>query len=126
MSLDPTSKIAEKLIHNAIKPAQGKPIPGVTFVSAVIITHNHEKVIDRCLKSLRWVDELVIVDLGSTDNTLTLVKEYPCQIYYYSTHPWTHEGFPLNFGFSMAQNEWILYLKPHEWLETQIKEEIHA
>ena len=49
-------------------------------ISAVIITKNEEHNIERCLKSVNWVDEIVVVDSGSTDRTLEICNKYNCKI----------------------------------------------
>ncbi|MCX6826719.1 MAG: glycosyltransferase, partial [candidate division Zixibacteria bacterium] len=41
----------------------------MTKISAVIITNNEEANLGRCLNSIEWVDEIVVVDSGSTDKT---------------------------------------------------------
>ena len=43
-------------------------------VSAIIITKNAEPTIRRCIESLRWTDEIVVVDSGSTDRTLDICR----------------------------------------------------
>lgn len=45
-------------------------------IAAVIITKNEEDSLKDCLESLTWVDEIVIVDSGSTDKTEAIAKQY--------------------------------------------------
>ena len=45
-------------------------------ISVVIATYNSAEYIEDCLKSVPWAEEIVIVDDGSTDNTLEIVKKY--------------------------------------------------
>jgi len=47
-------------------------------VSAIIITCNEADQIDRCLRSLSWCDEIVVVDSGSSDGTVEIAKR-PCR-----------------------------------------------
>ena len=44
----------------------------MTKISAIVLTRNEEDFLPGCLKSLRWVDEIVVVDAGSLDATLTI------------------------------------------------------
>ncbi|MGB9586742.1 MAG: glycosyltransferase, partial [Armatimonadota bacterium] len=48
-------------------------------VSVAIITCNEEANIRRCLESVKWADEIVVVDSGSTDSTIEICKEYECR-----------------------------------------------
>ncbi|HNV63486.1 MAG TPA: glycosyltransferase, partial [Candidatus Cloacimonas acidaminovorans] len=51
-------------------------------LSAVLIVKNEEKNIARCLKSISWVDEIVILDTGSSDATVNICKQFGAKIYY--------------------------------------------
>lgn len=81
-------------------------------ISAVLGVFNEEKNIKRCLESVKWVDEIVIVDDGSTDKTVEIAKEYTDKIY-----PHKSEGYvepTRNFGINKAQGDWILLLDADE------------
>ena len=54
-------------------------------VSVCIITGNEEKNIRRCLESVRWADEIIVVDSLSTDRTCEIAREYTDRIY---RHGW--------------------------------------
>jgi glycosyltransferase involved in cell wall biosynthesis len=49
-------------------------------ISVSIITKNEESNIERCLKSVKWADEIIVVDSGSTDKTLEICQIYHCKI----------------------------------------------
>ena len=53
--------------------------------SVTIITLNEEKNLRDCLESVRWADEIVIVDSGSTDRTLEIAREFGCKVV---SNPW--------------------------------------
>jgi (heptosyl)LPS beta-1,4-glucosyltransferase len=57
-------------------------------ISAIIITKNEEASIGKCLESISWVDEIIVVDSGSTDNTVKISKSYGAKVY---TRSW--KGF---------------------------------
>ena len=46
------------------------------MISVVIITHNEAENIRRALESVRWADEIVVVDSGSTDNSVPFLESY--------------------------------------------------
>lgn len=54
-------------------------------ISAVILTRNEAKNIERCLKSVQWVDEIVVVDAESTDGTPEIAKKFGARVI---IHPW--------------------------------------
>ena len=86
-------------------------------VSAVIICFNEEAMIGRCLKSLIWASEIIVVDAFSTDRTADLCTD--------ATQPWARkirfvqkkwESFRLqrNFAIAQATNDWLLVVDADE------------
>lgn len=55
-------------------------------ISAIIITKNEEKMIEDCLKSVNWADEIIVVDTGNTDKTNEIAKKYKAKIIKYKGH----------------------------------------
>ncbi len=88
-------------------------------ISAVIITYNEEKNIDRCLQSLQGVaDEIIVVDSFSDDNTKALCEKYNV---IFIEHPFEGYGQQKNFGNSMAAYDYILCLDADEALSEALK-----
>jgi len=82
------------------------------MVSVVINTLNEEKNIERCLSSVAWADEIVVVDMESTDKTRSLAQKFTDKIY---SHPLTGFVEPArNFAVKKANNDWILILDADE------------
>jgi len=82
------------------------------MITAVVHTYNEEKNIARCLSSLFWVDEIVLVDMGSTDDTLKIVSEYKVKVF---NHPFTGFVEPArNFAQKKAQGDWIMIVDADE------------
>jgi glycosyltransferase involved in cell wall biosynthesis len=81
-----------------------------------MIVKNEEKYIKDCLESVKEVaDEIVIVDTGSTDNTLKIAEEYNAKIYSFD---WVNDfSAARNFALSKSSGEWILYLDADERLD---------
>lgn len=90
-------------------------------ISAIILTHNEEEFLLGCLKSLNWVDEIVVVDAGSEDKTLSIAKKAEAKIV---NSPW--EGFPKqrNRGANEAKEEWLLYVDADERVSDKLRSEI--
>lgn len=83
-----------------------------------MIVKNEEHFLGRCLESARdVVDEMVIVDTGSTDRTVEIAERYGARVY---DHPW-QDSFSeaRNFGLQFAQGDWLLQLDADEELERE-------
>lgn len=80
-----------------------------------MIVKNEENLLPRCLDSANdIVDEIIIVDTGSTDNTVEIARQYGAKIY---IHPWENDfSKHRNQSISYATGEWILYLDADEEL----------
>lgn len=92
-----------------------------TEVSAIIVCYNEEKNIRRCLESLKWCDEIVVVDSFSTDNTLAICREYTDRI---TQRAWQGHGDQKAFAHSLATKEWVLLLDADEWLSNALQKRI--
>ena len=94
-----------------------------SFLSTVIITKNEERNIDDCLKSVKWADELIVVDAESTDRTQELARNYTSQVY---VRPWEGYGLQKNFGIVQATGDWILILDADERVSPDLANEIQV
>ena len=85
-------------------------------LSLCMIVKNEEKTLTRCLDSVKgFVDEIIIVDTGSSDKTADLAKSYGAQIY---THIWENDfSKHRNQSLQYASGDWILWLDADEELE---------
>lgn len=88
----------------------------VSTLSACIMVKNEEKFLPGCLESIKdIVDEIIIVDTGSTDNTINIAKSYGAKIYHY---PWrNHFSKARNQTIRYATCDWILYIDADEELD---------
>jgi glycosyltransferase involved in cell wall biosynthesis len=89
-------------------------------LSVVLITFNEGHHIAQCLKAAQAVsDEIVVIDSGSTDNTVEVCKAYGARVI---TNPWCGYSEQKNFGNTQASFDWILSLDADEVLnETLIQ-----
>jgi glycosyltransferase involved in cell wall biosynthesis len=95
----------------------------VIKVSAVIITYNEEVIIERTLSQLWWCDEILVIDSGSSDSTVSICEKYGCSIFYRS---FTGFGEQKKYGVSKAKNDWILCIDADEVLTESLVEEIRS
>lgn len=91
-------------------------------ISAIAITLNEAEVIERLIKSLWFVNEIIIVDSFSTDDTITLAKNHEKVI----IHQRKFDNFSSqkNFGISKAKNDWIVFFDPDEQVTEPLVNEI--
>ena len=88
-------------------------------LTAVIITHNEERNILRCLNSVQDIaDEIVVVDSGSTDNTENICKDYGVRFVH---KDWLGYSEQKNFANSLASYDWILSIDADEELSDDLR-----
>ena len=92
-------------------------------VSAIVICLNEERKIGRCLASLAWVDELVVVDGGSTDRTVSIARIHGATVH---ANRWPGYAAQRTFALARATGEWVVSLDADEELEARLIEEIQA
>lgn len=90
-------------------------------LTACIIVKNEEVNIEDCLKSLHFADEIIIVDSGSTDNTVGIVRKYTQKVIY---QEWLGYSNQRNFAASHAANNWILSIDADERITDELAKEI--
>ena len=81
-------------------------------ISVVITTYNEAEHIENCLKSVTWADEILIVDLGSTDATIECCARYTDRIISHPLVPVVE--MVRDFTISQAQSDWVLVMDPDE------------
>jgi len=91
-------------------------------LSVCIICKNEQKNIERCLKSVAWADEVVILDSGSSDDTLAIARRYTDKIY--CRDDWEGFGVQRQRAQALASNDWILAVDCDEEVSSQLAQEI--
>ncbi|MBM7854299.1 glycosyltransferase involved in cell wall biosynthesis [Desulfohalotomaculum tongense] len=86
------------------------------MISLCMIVKNEEHCLKRCLNSVKdCVDEIIIVDTGSNDNTVNIAKQFGAKVFHYR---WNDDfAAARNFSISNASGDWIFYLDADEELE---------
>lgn len=90
-------------------------------VSGIVVCFNEEKNIEKCLKSLLWADEIIVVDSYSTDNTVSICKKYTDKIY---QREWPGINKQKEYAVSLSQNEWVFVLDADEMASEGLAKEI--
>ncbi|MGV8056603.1 MAG: glycosyltransferase [Smithellaceae bacterium] len=87
-------------------------------VSLCMITKNEQEYLAQCLKSVKnLVQEIIIVDTGSEDNTITIAESFGAKIYH---HPWENDfSLHRNQSITYATGEWILIMDADEVISTK-------
>jgi len=81
-------------------------------ISVVLGVFNEEDNIKRCLESVKWADEIIVVDDGSTDKTVEIAKKYTDKIFHHKSEGYVEPT--RNFGIGKAGGDWILLLDADE------------
>jgi (heptosyl)LPS beta-1,4-glucosyltransferase len=93
-------------------------------ISVVISAFNEEKKIKNCLESVRWADEIIFIDLESTDKTAEIARQY-------TQHIFSHKNLCIvepirNFSISKAHGDWILLLDADEEVPPSLAEKLQT
>lgn len=92
-------------------------------ISVAVITFNEERNIRDCLESVKWADEIVVIDSGSTDQTVEICREYTDRIY---LNPWPGNIEQWRFAMTKVSHDWVLSLDADERVSTPLRDEIRA
>lgn len=92
------------------------------MISAIILTKNEEQNIKRSLESIKWCDEIIIVDDNSTDKTLEIARKYNVSVFQHALN--NDFSAQREFGISKAKNEWILFVDSDEVISDALAYEI--
>jgi glycosyltransferase involved in cell wall biosynthesis len=95
----------------------------VTGISAFLVCKNEEVNMERCLASLAWCDEIVVVDSGSTDATLEICAKHKCRV---THHDWNGYVEQKAFALSLCTMPWILNLDADEEVSPELVDEIRS
>jgi len=90
-------------------------------ISAVIATLNEEKNLKRCLESIDFVDEIIIVDSGSSDKTVEIAKKFTKKIFLND-----FKGFSQikQYGIEKAKSDWVLIIDADEEVSDNLKQKL--
>lgn len=89
--------------------------------SAVVTTLNNAATLRRCLASVRGADDIVLVDSGSSDDTLVIAAEFGCRVIH---KPFAGYGPQKAFAIAQARHRYVLLLDADEWLPEDCQREL--
>jgi glycosyltransferase involved in cell wall biosynthesis len=91
-------------------------------ISVFIIAHNEVDRITAAIESVRdWVDEVIVVDSGSTDGTMSLAQSLGARVLY---HEWQGYGLQKRYAEDQCRNEWLMNLDADEEVTPELAQEI--
>ncbi len=82
-------------------------------LSVVVITYNNADTLDACLREVDWADEIVVLDSGSTDDTVAIAERHGARV---AVHPFDDYGPQKQRAIDMARHDWVLNLDADEIL----------
>ena len=101
----------------------GDRLARVVDVSVVIIAKNEADNIEGALESVRWVEDVVVVDSGSSDKTIEIAKRYTDRV---TTRTWEGYGAQKNYATGLAAHDWVLSLDADERVSPALADEIQG
>jgi len=91
-------------------------------ISVLINTFNEEKNIRNCLETVKWADEIIIVDMYSEDKTVEIAKEYTDKIYFFERIGYADPA--RQFALERATNDWVLVVDADELVPLKLKNKL--
>lgn len=90
-------------------------------ISAVILTKNSEKLLVDCLESVKFCNEIIVVDAGSNDRTLEIARSKGAKVVLSEAGNYAHSR---NLGLRSASSDWILYVDTDERVTNELRDNI--
>lgn len=95
----------------------------MSTLSVIIVTKNEAHNIKDCLETVKWADEIIVVDSLSTDGTVDICRDYTPHVF---IKEWTGCGPQKKFALEQATQDWVLCLDADERLSPELQTEIQA
>lgn len=92
-------------------------------LTVTVITRDEARHIEAALQSVAWADEIVVVDSGSTDETVSIARRMATRV---EVREWPGYGAQKNYAAEIASNDWILSLDADERVTPELAEEIRT
>jgi glycosyltransferase involved in cell wall biosynthesis len=92
-------------------------------LSVILITKNEAELVGQCLESVKWADEIIVVDSGSTDATVEICRRYTDKVL---VTDWPGFGPQKNRALSMATGDWVLSIDADEEVTPALAREIQV
>lgn len=92
-------------------------------ISAFITTYNNAETLEKCLSSVAWADEIVVLDSFSNDDTVAIARRHRCKVH---QHEFLGYGKQKQMALEHTSNDWVLLLDADEMLSPALQAEIQA
>lgn len=92
-------------------------------ISAIILAKNEEQMIKDCLESVTFCDEIILVDSGSEDKTVSIAKEFHAEVVTDTSDDFAAKR---NAGLEKASGDWIIYVDADERVSKELREHIRS
>ena len=109
----------ESSASSAARSGSATPVPEL---SVVVITRDEAARLERCLRSVAFAGEIVVVDSGSTDDTVAIARRLGARVEI--TPDWPGFGAQKNRALALARGRWVLSLDADEWLDEALAAEV--
>ena len=95
------------------------PPPRSVPVTVVVLTRDEEVNIARCLASVAWADQVVVIDSGSADETVPLARSLGADVV---EQPWLGFSGQREFALRLPEvrNDWVYFVDADEWVSPQL------
>lgn len=90
-------------------------------LSVVVLTKNDEKLIDSCLESVKWAEEIIVYDNDSVDKTKEIARKYTDKVFNYYGNDFSEHR---NLGMEKSVGEWVFYVDSDERVLRNLRDEI--
>jgi len=113
MGADDVPEPAATSRRDDVAPPPARAAAARAPLSAVVTTFNNAATLERCLASVAWADDLVVLDSGSTDATIRIAQTYKARIF---TEPFRDYAAQKQSAIDKAAHDWVLLLDADEVL----------
>ncbi len=103
--------------------SQKSTINNFMTLSVAIVSHNEEANMGRTLEGVKWADEIVVVDSGSSDRTCEIAREYGAQVV---PEPWRGYVAQKQYAIDLCTKDWVLLLDADEEVSPGLAREIQS
>lgn len=102
-----------------------EPVAGAAPITAVVLTKNEAVNIERCVGSLRWCEQVLVVDSGSTDETVDLARAAGAEVVH---QPWLGYAGQREFALRhpTVRHDWVYFVDADEWVSAALAREVAA
>ena len=93
-----------------------------TPITAIVIYRNERRHLERCLRALRWCDELIAVDMASSDGSIDIARRLADRVYHVDAYPIAEPARVA--AAKLASHDWVLLVDPDEEIPESLAEDM--